>query len=311
MIDAGPAAETEVRLMSGSRPSQDSRTREAWIPFGGTSFFRFSIGTGRRLVVVHGGPGLGYAYLRPAMDALATHFEVVYVDQRGSGRTPVGDPSRMNLPGAVEDLQGVLDGLDILRANLIGHSYGADLVALFAARFPDRVASMVLANPGPPVTREGIEALGAAMQARSTPDDEAALDRIRRSPAFERREPQAVESYIRNLYLPFFNDPAVAASLNYALSEHGAATAVDGEESFFADLEYPRETLTALPQVTAPTLVLYAEHDPIPESFARELADRIPGARYEVLAGASHFAYLEDPGAFFSSVIRFLDDAAV
>lgn len=261
-------------------------------------------------VLLHGGPGLGHGYLRPAMDTLAERFEVVYVDQRGSGNTPVGDASRLNLAAAVDDLRGVLDGLGIARANLVGHSYGADLAALFAAALPDRVGSLVIANPGPPFEPEEMEALGAAMLRRRPAREAAALDEVQGSPAFARREPLAVEEYIRNLYLPFFDDPAVGRSLSYDFSEQSAATVVEAEGAFFGDVEYTREALAMLQRVTAPTLVLYAERDPIPESFARRLADRIPGARYQYLARANHFVYLEHPEAFFGVVIPFLEASA-
>jgi pimeloyl-ACP methyl ester carboxylesterase len=36
------------------------------------------------------------------------------------------------------------------------------------------------------------------------------------------------------------------------------------------------------------------------------LAERMPGGRFQRLAGASHFAYLEQPDAFFGAVIPFL-----
>jgi proline iminopeptidase len=281
------------------------------ISFGGTHFAYESIGSGRTVVVLHGGPGLGNAYLRPALDRLADEFRVVYWDQRGSGATPVGDETRMNLRGAVDDLRAFLDGLGIERANLLGHSYGADLAALFAAHQPDRVGSLVLANPGPPFDLESMEALSAEMQRRRTADDRAALERIASSHELARREPAAAEDYIRHVYLPFFNDRAVGMSIRYSFSEHSAATVVEGEEAFFGDFEYTRDALAALDQVNAPTLVLYAERDPIPESFARRLAERIPGARYVRLAGAGHFGYIEDADDFFGTVTPFLRQHAV
>ena len=293
---------------NGLRPTS---LEDGAIEYGGTAFFHRSIGSGRNVVMVHGGPGLGHAYLRPAMDALSDGFRLTYVDQRGSGETAVGDSARLNLPGAVDDLRGILDGLGIAQANLLGHSYGADLAALFAAAYPGRVGSLVLANPGPPLDMEGLEALEGAMMGRRLPADDAELDRIRQSAAFRARQARAVEAYIRNVYLPFFDDRKVGQGFAYGLTVHSAATVVEGEAALFDHLEFATATLAGLARLQAPALVVSAENDPIPEAFARSLAASIPGARLARLAGAGHFAYVEDPDAFFGVVRPFLDAVAV
>ncbi len=57
------------------------------VPVAGTDLYYESIGTGTSVIIVHGGPGLGHYYLRPAMDALGDEFHLVYYDQRGTGRS--------------------------------------------------------------------------------------------------------------------------------------------------------------------------------------------------------------------------------
>ena len=51
------------------------------------------VGEGTPLVVLHGAAGLGSTYMR-ALDPWADEFQLVYYDQRGSGRTPLGDHAR-------------------------------------------------------------------------------------------------------------------------------------------------------------------------------------------------------------------------
>ncbi|HZA27620.1 MAG TPA: hypothetical protein VE915_08280 [Actinomycetota bacterium] len=62
--------------------------------------------------------------------------------------------------------------------------------------------------------------------------------------------------------------------------------------------------------MSAPTLVLRGELEPIPDAFARFIADSIPGAQYELIKGANHLAYLDDPEPFFSPINRFLEEHA-
>jgi pimeloyl-ACP methyl ester carboxylesterase len=44
------------------------------------------------LVLLHGGPGADHTLFKPEFAALADIAQIVYLDQRGSGRSDVGEP---------------------------------------------------------------------------------------------------------------------------------------------------------------------------------------------------------------------------
>jgi class 3 adenylate cyclase len=70
------------------------------------------------------------------------------------------------------------------------------------------------------------------------------------------------------------------------------------------------DVVDLLPQVTAPTLVLHAQHDAgVPFEWGRELAASIPGARFVSLESRNHFLLECDPAwkTFLTEVRRFLD----
>lgn len=274
-----------------------------------TSLHTVSVGEGVPIIVVSGGPGLGHYYLRPGMDILADRFRLIYYDQRGSGSSELGDPDKASFSAAIDDLDAVRQGFGIERANLLGHSFGANLALLYASRHPQHVASLVLANPGPPFRRDQQEMLGAAMRGRIGAQDGEKLQRLRLTEQFQRGDPETVEDFIRTLYIPFFRDPASASKISFDFTELSAESAL-GEEAWMHELAQLDEQSIA-GSVRAPTLVLYAELDPIPEEFARSLADSIPGARYEFLKGANHMAYYEDPEIFAKAVVPFLEGHAL
>ncbi len=277
---------------------------EGRVPAKGTELFYRSIGEGTVVVAIHGGPGLGHYYLRPGMDTLADAYQLVYYDQRGTGRSELGDPERVSLAGSIEDLLALLDGLGIERANLLGHSFGADLLALFASRHPDRVSSLVLANPGPPFDPEKQSLLWAEMERRRTPQNREEMARIEASEGFVNRDPAVLEARVRQTYEPFFNDPAIGAGVSYGFTEITAANFLESDRTF-RDLD-PAGAIAGLSAISAPTLVIHAEHDPIPEAFSQEIANAIPGSHYEVIPDVNHFAYMEDPEVFFAPVREFL-----
>ena len=68
------------------------------------------------------------------------------------------------------------------------------------------------------------------------------------------------------------------------------------------------DTTARLGQIAVPTLVLAGELDQgTPVDMARTLADGIPDARLQVLAGASHLGAIEHSGAFAAAVTAFVD----
>lgn len=294
-------------MVSESRP--ENGPSAGTVRANGTALHYQSVGSGTPIVMVPGGPGLGPAYLRPGMDRLADRFELVYYDPRGTGSTELGDPDLVTHAGAVDDLEALIDGLDIGRANLFGHSVGAELVALFCARRPDRVASAVLANPGPPFDENPRAEFYANIDQRRKPDDVQRLERLAESPAFSERDPATVEEYYRVWFLPFYDDREVGAGVSYGFTEITANNILDAMQRISRDLD-PSTIMGELKAVRAPTLVVHAEHDPVPEAFTLKVAEAIPGAEYASISGANHFTYIEAPEPFFAVVEEFLQAQA-
>jgi pimeloyl-ACP methyl ester carboxylesterase len=67
------------------------------------------------------------------------------------------------------------------------------------------------------------------------------------------------------------------------------------------------EQRAALPTITVPTLCLAAEYDTTaPPDVMRRMAEKIPGAVFEVLADAGHLLCFEQPGRFNAVIEHFL-----
>jgi proline iminopeptidase len=261
-----------------------------------------AVGSGPPLVVV-GGPQLGHQYIRP-LDDLAADFRLVYYDARGSGRTEVGDPSELSFSGAVEDLEALRRSLDLDRISLLGHSLGGHVAYLYASRHPERMESLILVDVGPPLDEELGTRFWSAMESRRTPEDEEAGSRIRASAEFQSGEPRALELFIKNLYGPFFRDPATPAGLDWGFTTITAANVLEYEERLMRTLD-ALDPLESLGLVACRTLVVHGEADPIPWEFGKLIADRIRGARLVVIPGASHFPFVEDRAPFLSAVREF------
>ena len=99
------------------------------------------------VVVLHPGPGADHSVFKDLLGPrLAEVAQVVYVDQRGDGRSDRSDSSHWNLETWTEDLRALLDLLEIERPVLFGSSVGALVALTFAARYPERPERIVLAS---------------------------------------------------------------------------------------------------------------------------------------------------------------------
>ncbi|TML10518.1 MAG: hypothetical protein E6G38_00660 [Actinobacteria bacterium] len=62
------------------------------------------VGAGYPLIVLHGGPGLDHSMFRPYLDALGDEYRVLYVDERGQGRSQRVDPATLSLEVFARDV---------------------------------------------------------------------------------------------------------------------------------------------------------------------------------------------------------------
>jgi pimeloyl-ACP methyl ester carboxylesterase len=102
------------------------------------------------LVLLHGGPGFSETrFFRLFNAPLEKSFTVVYWDQRGAGKSFYSDipQSSMSVERFISDLDDLVDAvcgrLGKTKVVIFGHSWGSALGALYAARFPEKVAAYV------------------------------------------------------------------------------------------------------------------------------------------------------------------------
>jgi pimeloyl-ACP methyl ester carboxylesterase len=62
------------------------------------------VGSGFPLIVLHGGPGLDHSMFRPYLDALGDEYRLLYIDERGQGRSQRVDPATLSLEVFASDV---------------------------------------------------------------------------------------------------------------------------------------------------------------------------------------------------------------
>jgi len=238
-------------------------------------------GAGTPLVFLHGGGIIeGFECLEP----LADGFRVIAPLAPGYGSTELDPPvkGRDELAAHVRD---VLDALGIERTVLVGHSLGGWLAATVAARFPDRVSALVL---GAPYGMDVPEHRGANLLALSPAERVAALT----------NDPSIFDGRF-----PSGPDPAFEAARARELQ--AVTRVMPGPH----DPELPG----ILPQISAPTLLLWGEDDKInPAAHAEDWQQVIPQTSLRTFPGTGHLLFHErtDAVAAIGEFARAQGDAA-
>src|ERR671935_1628026 len=125
------------------------------------------VGSGFPVIVLHGGPGLDHSMFRPYLDPLGDEFRLLYVDERGQGRSERVDPATLSLEVFARDVDRLAEALGLEEFALLGHSFGA-IVTTWHAIELGTAAAYVISGGGDasdPMLAEveaSLEALGEA-----------------------------------------------------------------------------------------------------------------------------------------------------
>jgi len=203
-------------------------------------------------------------------------WTVLAADRRGSGSSPIGQPTAVDVATHIDDLLAVLDHHGLSTADIAGFSFGAVVALETAARHPHRVGRVVAWEPpygpladGP--TRDRFAALAASTAAAHRAGGPSA----------------AAETFLR----------AVAGDAAWdLLSDRARAFLASQGDGALADAGLLGLDPEGLARITAPVALLTGSaSEPFYAPIARAVTDRIPGARRMELEGLGHTAPLTEP----------------
>lgn len=105
------------------------------------------IGKGTPCLYVHGGPGSGSYWLEKfAGDSLEQHFQMIYLDQRGVGRSSSSIDQNYSMDRIVQDFEEVRIALGIKQWLTMGHSFGGLLQMGYVTSKPNSIIGMMFIN---------------------------------------------------------------------------------------------------------------------------------------------------------------------
>jgi len=254
-------------------------------------------GSGPPVLLLHGGPGIGFEYLRDLADELATENDVAWYQQRGQEPSAAEGPHTVATD--VEDVRRVLDALGWEQAYVVGHSWGGHLALHVAEAMPERLLGVLAVDPlgaigdgrWPEFDEEMFRRTPEAVRDRARELDELAT-------AGEADDELALEGF-RLVWPAYFADPEHAPPM----PELRIASARSAEmvPSILAELPALE---AGLPGIRVPVGFVHGSRSPMPLGASTDAAERIPGAWVEVVEDAGHFIWVEAPGSVRTALRR-------
>jgi pimeloyl-ACP methyl ester carboxylesterase len=250
-------------------------------------------GAGSPVLFIHGFPDSADLWRNQVSALTSAGFRTIAPDLRGMGASGRADDYRVGR--SVADMVAVLNILDVEKATVVGHDWGATVAWALAAFAPERVERLVAMSVGHPATR-----MGRTLESRQ---------RAWYTLLFQFDEAEAL--IMRDDWKLFRewagSHPDLDARIA-ALSEPGALTA--GLGWYRANLHPARELdpPREIPSVPAPTLGLWSDGDIyLVEDFMKRSGEFVSGDwRYERIEGASHWMQLDQPDRINALLLEFL-----
>jgi len=245
-------------------------------------------GTGRPLVLLHGGLG-AIEMFGPNLTALAKNHRVIAVDLQGHGRTADIDRP-LSVQFMADDIAALIKQLGIGPTDIMGYSLGGGVALQTAIRHPEVVSRLVVVST--PFRRDAFYPDILAQQGQV---DANAVERMRQTPMYQ-------------MYVALAPRPEDFGRL---LDKIGAAMKLDFDFS------------SQIAGIMAPTMVVAGDADIFPPSHAVELFGLLgggkrdggwdgsgrPKSRLAILPGLTHYTIFSDP-TLVAVVLPFLDAPA-
>jgi proline iminopeptidase len=285
--------------------------RDGFVDACGAIVYYETIGQGRPLMVLHGGPGAPHGYFLPYLLPLAKHHRLVFMDERGSGRSErLADFKGYTLDNLACDADAVRRALGLKTVDVMGHSFGGILAQAYAIKYPSSVRRLILADTGSSASR--INADFKLIKDSLDPVLRAQIDALElkgivgadgaQLPEYRKLADEAEASYEYVGRPPQWDghDDAIGWDVLNEIWGSRSDFHIDGNLAGF-------DLVPALRNLQMPTLIILGDHDLVSTATAEETHAAIRNSKVILVAHSGHMTFVDQMDAFLRDVSGFLD----
>jgi proline iminopeptidase len=292
--------------------------QEGFVDAHGMMIYYYMVGRGEPLLILHGGPGGSHEELLPFLLPLALHNKLVFIDERGSGRSArLQDPIGYTVDNMTEDIESVRRALGLGKMSILGHSFGGLLAQTYALKYQRNLSHLILVDSFSSVS--AVNRSLARVKASLPPEQRARIEKYEGDGLFDQgkdyqkhRYPdgylalssEALFPYIYHNHPDANFDPQLHGNENdwyvsrEMWGEHGEFV-IDGN---LKSAEYTDQLST----IKVPTLILVGDHDAFDPSLSQAMHEKIAGSKLVIFPNTGHRSFEDSNDLFISNVEKFL-----
>jgi proline iminopeptidase len=275
----------------------------------GGEVMTYSFGTGDNVVLLaNGGPGLPCDYLRDSHCGLADKgWRVATWDQLGTGRSDrPEDAALWTIERYAREMEQVRASLGVDRVHVLGQSWGGFIAIEHVLAFPDGVRSLVLSNTVADVP----QLLAEQNRLRAALGSETVTMMLRREAQGTTAHPEYQAAVDILNWRHVHRLDAIPAPLRRSMD----GIRMDIYAHMWGANEFQCvgnlkdwDRVADLHRVEQPVLIIVGEHDELTPACAMRMGQELADSRLVVIKNASHSSCFEEPEAYYSALVAFLD----
>jgi proline iminopeptidase len=303
-----------------NRPANVYPVDEGFVDAHGALIYYTSLGEGRPLVILHGGPGASHDYFLPYLLPLARSRRIIFIDERGSGRSEKQeDTSGYTVEAMAEDVESVRTSLGLGTIDLLGHSCGGVIAEAYALRYQANLSHLILCSTFHS-TKE-MNGVFREMIGKMTPELRTRIQKLESAGLYGRGREYEKNRYTEEYmtaawgegYFPYLYQnhpdpnysPTAAGNMSWDLYRtmwgSSGEFVIDGN---LTSVEYSARLGT----IHVPTLITAGDHDECSPVLAREMNGLIAGSKLVIFPRSGHMTFVDQPGMFIKTINNFLED---
>jgi 3-oxoadipate enol-lactonase len=266
-------------------PSASTPTSTQWAKANGVHLRYELAGSGAQTVVLLHEMSVSMESWDYVMPELARDYRVLRYDLRGFGLSE-RISGVMSMDDEMGDLRGLLETLNIKgQVTLIGGAIGGAIALKYAATYPEQVRAVVAISPAAYLKARPVGGAGS-------PPAQTSPSPVGDTSAFDAVFPVKLQTAHPDRFARFLAIQSAVVSASSAATTPAA---------------YSINYSEVLPNIKCPSMIVATSLWMRPPDSFKELADAIPGARFEVLE-TGHFAPMESPELVLPLLKSFLKD---
>src|SRR5215471_10507167 len=293
--------------------------QEGLVDANGVLIYYKIIGRGAPLILVHGGPGASHEHLLAYLLPVARTNKVVFIDERGSGRSEkLEDASKYTVGNMADDVEAVRQSLVLGKINLLGHSYGGVLAQAYALKYQKNLTHLILGS-----TFQSTSAMNKVLaheKQNMAPDALEKLENFEKAGLFGKGKVWENGRYPNDYatlawgdgYFPFLyqrrpdpNYDPVSGNTTLSWDLYREMWGSHGEFIVDGNLKSVEYT-DRLSTIHVPTLIICGDHDESDPSLSRTMHEKIAGSQLVIVPQSGHMTFVDQPSFYIKAVNDFL-----